>query len=161
MRSFAGVKIKSMKRINEYKKLFNVEGPIDLKQLKTTYRNLVKEWHPDKFLEGDEKAKEAEEKSTKIIDGYHFLVSIAPETTAANLAEYTETATNSGIADFHYKNLLLEITFLDGNTYEYFGVSKNVYTKFCSADNAYRFARRNILSSHLYRKSKKAIVEAV
>jgi hypothetical protein len=150
-----------MKRINEYKKLFNVEGPIDLKQLKTTYRNLVKEWHPDKFLEGDEKAKEAEEKSTKIIDGYHFLVSIAPETTAANLAEYTETATNSGIADFHYKNLLLEITFLDGNTYEYFGVSKNVYTKFCSADNAYRFARRNILSSHLYRKSKKAIVEAV
>jgi hypothetical protein len=149
-----------MKRINEYKKLFNVEGPLDLKQLKTTYRTLVKEWHPDKFLEGDEKAKEAEEKSTKIIDGYHFLVSIAPETTAANLVEYTKTATGSGIGDFHYKNLVLEITFLDGNTYEYFGVSKNVYTKFLSSDNAYRFARRNILSSHLYRKSKKTLEPA-
>lgn len=149
-----------MKRINEYKKLFNVEGPIDLKQLKTTYRTLVKEWHPDKFLEGDEKAKEAEEKSAKIIDGYHFLVSIAPETTEANLEEYTKTITQSGIGDFHYKNLVLEITFLDGNTYEYFGVSKNIYTKFLNADNAYRFARRNILSDHLYRKSKKTLETA-
>jgi len=149
-----------MKRINEYKKLFGIEGAIDLKELKTTYRNLVKEWHPDKFQEGDERAIEAQEKSTKIIDGYHFLVSIAPETIASNLEEYTVTATQTGIEDFHYKNLVLEITFLDGNTYEYFGVSKNTYTKFLSADNAYRFARRNILSSHLYRKSKKTLVNA-
>lgn len=144
-----------MKRINEYKKLFNVEEPLDLKQLKTTYRNLVKEWHPDKFLEGDEKAEEAKEKSLKIIDAYHFLVSIAPETITSNLEEYTKTATESGIADFHYKNQVMEITFLDGNTYEYFGVTKNIYNKFLNADNAYRFARRNILNSHLYRKSKK------
>lgn len=149
-----------MKRINEYKKLFNVEGPIDLKQLKTTYRTLVKEWHPDKFLEGDEKANEAKEISTKIIDGYHFLVSIAPETTAANMEDYTQTITQSGIGDFQYKNQVLEITFLDGNTYEYFGVSKNTYTKFINADNAYRFARRNILSDHLYRKSKKTLETA-
>ncbi|GAA0878389.1 KTSC domain-containing protein [Algoriphagus jejuensis] len=149
-----------MKRVNEYKKLFNVEEPLDLKQLKTTYRNLVKEWHPDKFPEGHELAEEARVKSTKIIDAYHFLVSIAPETIAANLGEYTKTATESGIADFHYKNLLLEITFLDGNTYEYFGVSKNTYTKFLNADNAYRFARRNILNSHLYRKSKKTLETA-
>ena len=64
-----------MKRINEYKKLFSVEKEIDLKQLKTTYRNLVKEWHPDKFQKGDEKAIEAELMSRQIIDGYHFLVS--------------------------------------------------------------------------------------
>ena len=46
-----------MKRINEYKKLFNVEPDSDLKKLKTTYRNLVKEWHPDKFPNGDEQAE--------------------------------------------------------------------------------------------------------
>jgi len=32
-----------MKRISQYKKLFNVEGAIDLKELKTTYRGLVKQ----------------------------------------------------------------------------------------------------------------------
>ena len=60
-----------MKRIKEYKKLFKVEGAIDLKELKTTYRGLVKEWHPDKFQDKEQK-KEAGEISLKIIDVYHF-----------------------------------------------------------------------------------------
>jgi DnaJ-class molecular chaperone len=60
-----------MKRINEYKKLFDVEADTELKQLKTTYRNLVKEWHPDKFQDESDKA-EAEHKSRQIIDAYHF-----------------------------------------------------------------------------------------
>ena len=149
-----------MKRINEYKKLFNVEVDTDLKQLKTTYRNLVKEWHPDKFQAGDDLAAEAEIKSQQIIDGYHFLVSIAPETKAANLEEYIATTTESGIADFKHKGLLLEVTFSDGNTYEYFGVNKNVYSKMVNADKPYRFAKRNIFNTFLYRKSKKALETA-
>lgn len=35
-----------MKRINHYKKLFEIEGPIELGSLKNTYRRLVKQWHP-------------------------------------------------------------------------------------------------------------------
>lgn len=148
-----------MKRINAYKKLFNVEKKIDLKQLKTTYRNLVKEWHPDKFQDGDEKAVEAELKSRDIIDGYHFLVSIAPETKAANLEAYTETI-SSPIMDWQHKGLLLEVTFLNGDTYEYFGVNKALYIKFSQSDKQTRFAKRNIFNSFTYRKIKKSEVEA-
>ena len=144
-----------MKRINEYKKLFNVEQEIDLKTLKTTYRNLVTEWHPDKFATDHELAVEAEHKSRQIIDGYHFLVSISPETLAATEEEYTASA-ESGIADFKLKGQLLEVSFLDGSTYEYFGVSKNIYTRLINADKQLRFAKRNIFNSYLYRKSKKA-----
>jgi len=144
-----------MKRINEYKKLFNVEPETDLKQLKTTYRNLVKEWHPDKFTGNDELAIEAEHKSRQIIDGYHFLVSIAPETIAANEEEYLALTAESGIADYKLKGQMLEITFMDGSTYEYFGVSKNIFTRFINADKQLRFAKRNIFNSYLYRKSKK------
>lgn len=144
-----------MKRINEYKKLFNVEHDTDLKQLKTTYRNLVKEWHPDKFPNGDEQAIEAEHKSRQIIDGYHFLVSISPETTAANEEEYITVTAESGIADYKLKGQMLEITFMDGSTYEYFGVSKNIFTRFINADKQLRFAKRNIFNSYLYRRSKK------
>lgn len=146
-----------MKRVNEYKKLFKVEQDTDLKKLKTTYRNLVKEWHPDKFTAGDEKAEEAEKMSRQIIDAYHFLVSIAPETKTANLDEYTATINESGIADFKHKGLLLEITFLDGSSYEYFGVTKAVYSKLVNSDKQLRFAKRNIFNSFLYRKSKKAL----
>jgi len=149
-----------MKRINEYKKLFGVEKEIDLKELKKSYRNLVKEWHPDKFQDNDTAKLEAEVKSRKIIDGYHFLVSIAPETIAANLEAYTETITNFGIADYQHKGLLLEITFLDGSTYEYFGVTKQVYLKMINSHKLNRFAKRSIYPKYTYRKSKRALEEA-
>ncbi|MDP4662374.1 MAG: KTSC domain-containing protein [Salibacteraceae bacterium] len=146
-----------MKRINEYKKLFSVEGEITLDTLKKTYRNLVKEWHPDKFQAGDEKALEAEEMSRKIIDGYHFLVSIAPETREAQAAEYEAMINEFGIADYKHKGLLLEITFTNGDTYEYFGVPKNVFLKFNSSDKQVRFAKRSIYTSFVYRKAKNAV----
>ena len=144
-----------MKRINKYKKLFSVDEETNLKSLKKTYRNLVKEWHPDKFQNGDEKAVEAEEMSRSIIDGYHFLVSMDPETIENNLEDYTKTINESGISDFQHKGQLLEITFMDGTTYEYFGVSKKVFTKFVNSDKQLRFAKRNIFNSFPYRKSKK------
>lgn len=149
-----------MKRINQYKKLFNVEKDIELKTLKTTYRNLIKEWHPDKFQDSDAKREEAEIQSRSIIDGYHFLVSIAPETIASNLEAYTETITNSGIADFDLKGLVLEITFLDGTTYEYFGVTKPIFRKMVNSNKLNRFAKRTIYPNYIYRKSKRTLQEA-
>jgi len=148
-----------MKRIKQYKKLFNIEGEIDLKDLKKTYRGLVKEWHPDKFQDEEKKA-EAEEVSTEIIDGYHFLVSIAPETKAANLDAYKTTITEFQVADWHHKSMLLEVTFTDGNTYEYFGVNKILFGKFVNAKSMNNFGKRNIFNKFLYRKSKKASVMA-
>ena len=149
-----------MKRISQYKKLFEIEKEIDLKTLKKRYRNLAKEWHPDKFQEGDAKLEEAEVNSRNIIEGYHFLVSIAPETLAANLDVYTETITNSGIADYIHKGLVLEITFLDGTTYEYFGVTKPLYIKMINSNKLNRFAKRNIFPNYIYRKSKRTLQEA-
>ncbi|CAM1333991.1 KTSC domain-containing protein [Tenacibaculum aestuariivivum] len=145
-----------MKRIKEYKKLFNVEGSIVLKELKTTYRGLVKEWHPDKFQDEGKKL-EAEEVSTQIIDGYHFLVSIAPETKEAQAEAYKATITDSRVADYQHKSMLLEVTFTDGNTYEYFGVSKKLFIKFVNAKSINNFGKRNIFNSFTYRKSKKAM----
>ena len=148
-----------MKRIKEYKKLFNVEGAINLKELKTTYRSLVKQWHPDKFQDEDKK-EEAEEISTKIIDGYHFLVSIAPETKEANLEAYKKTITEFQVADWQHKSMRLEVTFTDGNTYEYFGVNKILFGKFINARSINNFGKRNIFNSFTYRKSMKASVNA-
>lgn len=147
-----------MKRINEYRKLFSVEGEIDLKDLKKTYRSLVKEWHPDKFQADDEKFAEAELKSQQIIDGYHFLISISPETKEVNLEEYKETISTSKILDFDLKGQVLKIDFSNGDSYEYFGVSKKVFQKLINSDIQVRFAKRNIYESFLYRKMKKAAV---
>lgn len=145
-----------MKRINQYKKIFNVTGDLNLKDLKKTYRGLVKEWHPDKFQDGDAKKEEAEVMGQTIIDGYHFLVSIAPETKSANLDEYNQTITECGIENYKHKGLILEITFTNGAIYEYFGVTPALFKKLINSDKQVRFAKRSIYNSFIYRISMKA-----
>jgi curved DNA-binding protein CbpA len=145
-----------MKRIGEYRKMFSATEQTTLKELKTTYRNLVKEWHPDKFKEGDERAAEVEEMSRRIIEGYKFLVSLAPETKTANLEAFEKTTSETGIINYDHKGLLLEVTFGDGNVYEFFGVPKNVFLKFHNSDKQVRFAKRSIFNIYQYRLAKKA-----
>lgn len=149
-----------MKKIVDYRKLLGVTEAAELQELKSIYRGLMKTWHPDKFQDSEESKLDAEEKSKTIIEAYHFLVSIAPETRNQSLTEYTETTTNSNIADFEFKSQVLKITFLDGNTYEYFDVPKAVYVKLINADSPGRFARRHIYNEYVYRSLSKLVATA-
>ncbi len=146
-----------MRRILQYRKLLGVHEAAELKELKSVYRNLMKDWHPDKFQDDHEKKLEAEEKSKKIIQAYHFLVSIAPETREQTLDAYTETTNNCSIVDFEYKSEILSISFSDGNMYEYYGVPKAIYVKLINAETPARFARRHIYNTYLYRSAVKQV----
>ena len=142
-----------MKKIVEYRKLLNVDKTAELKDLKTIYRNAMKEAHPDKF-QGDEAGlKEAEENSKKIIEAYHFLVSINPETLKQNLPEYTETIATATISDYKFVEGRLIINFSNGSVYEYIRVPKATYVKMVNADSPGRFAKRHILNSFTWRKT--------
>jgi curved DNA-binding protein CbpA len=145
-----------MKRIIEYRKLLGVDKNADLKELKTIYRNFMKDWHPDKFQAEEEKLA-AEEKSKTFIEAYHFLVSIAPETQAQKLEEYSAVITSSKMTDFQYKGQTLQVYFADGSAYEYFGIPRNIYLKLVNSDSPDRFARRHIYHSFTYRKASKAV----
>ncbi len=146
-----------MRRIAAHRKTLGVDKTADLKSLKSAYRNLMKESHPDKFMDDEAAKEEAEERSKKVIEAYHFLVSIAPETIEQALPEYTETVTNSQIQYFEYKKEILELNFVDGSSYEYFGVPKTLYTKLCGSDVPDRFCRRHIYHEFTYRKMTKAV----
>jgi hypothetical protein len=119
----------------------------------------MKDCHPDKFHNDEDLRLEAEAKSKRVIEAYHFLVSIAPETMEKNLPEYTKTTTTSNILDIEYNAPTLKIKFLDGNHYEYLGVPKGVYIKLINADSQGRFARRHIYNSFLYRNVSRAASE--
>ena len=147
-----------MKKIIESRKLLGVDKDVELKELKTIYRNFMKDWHPDKFQDNADSKHEAEEKSKACIEAYHLLVSIAPETHALQQEQYTEVITSSKLIDFLYKAQTLQINFADGSSYEYFGLPKNIYNKFINSDNPDRFARRHIYHSYVYRKVTKAVV---
>ena len=140
-----------MKKINDYRKLFEATPVSTLADLKSTYRNFMKMYHPDKFQDEDAKA-EADVKSREMIEAYHFLVSIAPETIEALMPEFKETIMASNISDYQWKGLVLEITFLNGSSYEFFNVPKNTYIKLVNSDSPARFAKRHIYNEFSFRK---------
>lgn len=144
-----------MKKIVDYRKLLGVEKNAALKELKTVYRNLMKDFHPDKIQDNDEEKTLAEEKSKLIIEAYHFLVSIAPETMDATKPEFIQSTTTSNLADFEYKSQVLKVTFFDGSSYEFFDVPKAIYVKLVNADSPGRFARRHIYNTFVYRNINK------
>jgi len=149
-----------MKKIVDYRKLLGVTKEAELQELKTVYRSLMKTWHPDKFNADAEAKLDAEEKSKTIIEAYHFLVSIAPETRLQSIGAYNDTTASSGITDFEYKSQILRIDFADGNSYEYFDVPKAVYVKLINADSPGRFARRHIFNEYVYRSINKLVATA-
>lgn len=144
------------KKIAEYRKLLDVTKTATLKELKTIYRKSMKEDHPDTIADPVERLA-AEERSKKIIEAYHFLVSIAPETQEKDREEYIKTTTTSGILEFYMDNGVLFINFLDGNQFEYFGVPKNTYIKMINAESPNRFAKRHIYNDFLYRSASKLV----
>ena len=144
-----------MKRIAEYRKLLGLGASASLAELKSKYRTLVKEWHPDRHAPESEAHAEAELKSKAIIEAYHFLVSIAPETKAAGLIAYTETANKAAVTRIEFEKQILEVAYSDGSSYEYFGVSKELYNKLVYAPVPTRFARRHIIHNFLYRQATK------
>ncbi|WP_026718371.1 KTSC domain-containing protein [Flavobacterium gelidilacus] len=144
------------KKIAEYRKLLNVDKNVTLKELKTIYRNNMKEDHPDTIADADERLI-AEEKSKNVIEAYHFLVSIAPETQEKVKDAYEATIKNFNIGDFYMDKTVLYIQFLDGSKFEYFGVPRNTYVKMVNAESPSRFARRHVYTNFLYRSSSKLV----
>ena len=57
-----------MKKVGDYRKTLGVTKATELKEIKTIYRGLMKDWHPDKFSADADKHAEAEEKSKEIKD---------------------------------------------------------------------------------------------
>lgn len=142
-----------MKRIGEHRTLLGVDKTVTLKELKTIYRNVMKDTHPDKFINDEEGKIAAEERSKSVIEAYHFLVSINPETQEKYKEEYTETITQSNIQDFYLEKSILTVQHLNGKTYEYMGVPRNTYIKMVNADSPSRFARRHVYGNFIYRKA--------
>ncbi|MBC7485186.1 MAG: KTSC domain-containing protein [Cytophagaceae bacterium] len=142
-----------MKKVADYRKLLNVDKTVELKELKSIYRGLMKEWHPDKFSGNDEAKLDAEEKSKEYIEAYNFLVSINAETLELNKEEYEKTISEANVLDYNYKARILTVNFSDGSVYEYFEVPSNVYNKLLNSNTPARFVRRNICTEFTYRKA--------
>ena len=146
----------STKKIIEYRTLYKSTKQSSLKELKSTYRNFMKDLHPDTIQDEAERLK-AEEQSKTIIAAYHFLVSIAPETQEKDKDEYLKITSSGTIADYRFEDTVLYVEFTDGSKFEYFGVPRPIYVKMVNAESPGRFARRHIFNAYTYRSAAKMV----
>ena len=63
-----------MKSINEYYKILGVDSSVTAEELKKIYRELVKEWHPDRLLHNPSLHKTAQQKLQEINEAYDQLL---------------------------------------------------------------------------------------
>jgi hypothetical protein len=72
---------------------------------------------------------------------------------------YEDTIKNINIEEFYMENGVLNISFLNGNKFEYFSVPKPIYIKMVNAESPNRFARRHVYNNFVYSSASK--LEAV
>ena len=63
-----------MKSIDEYYKILGVDSSVTAEELKKVYRELVKEWHPDRLLHNPSLHKTAQQKLQEINEAYDQLL---------------------------------------------------------------------------------------
>jgi hypothetical protein len=147
-------------------------------EIKKAYRNLIKLWHPDKFVSEPEKALEALEKSKQINEAYSFLGNYEPVTATKNktndfsfasrerAASFKNTTQRKGTrinilrtrvksSNIHsigycLKNQILQIEFLDGNLYQYYRVPQSVYLELVGAESKGKFLNKVIAVKYRY-----------
>ncbi len=145
-----------MKKIDDYRNLLEVSKTASLQELKSAYRNAMKAWHPDKIQDDEAKKAEAESMSKLLIEAYHFLVSISPETKELELEDYNRTLSTSSIKDFSHDKGVLKVEFTDGSVWEYLSVPKPIYQKIVNSDSASRMAKRHVFPNYVYRNVRKS-----
>jgi len=62
-----------MKSISEYYKILGVDSDVTAEELKKVYRELVKEWHPDRLLHNPSLHKTAQQRLQEINEAYDQL----------------------------------------------------------------------------------------
>lgn len=137
-------------------------------EIRDAYRQLIKKWHPDKFPNDTEKNLVATEKSKLINEAYHILKDYEP-LSFKKASNYSPTNTTSGSrkgrhdilrarvkssnihsVGYDKKENILQVQFLNGGIYEYYGVPENIFNELMNAESKGKFANRHIFYSYHY-----------
>jgi hypothetical protein len=121
-------------------------------EIKKAYHRIIKVWHPDKFTNDNEKYLEATEKSKLINEAYHNLKNYTPNVTTITADRIRVKSSNIHSVGYDSQEMILQIQFLKGGVYKYYGVPETVFNALMRAESKGKFARRNIYYNYRYER---------
>ena len=142
-------------------------------EIKKAYRKQMKLWHPDKFPNQPEKILTVSEKTKLINEAYSVLENyVAPTENNRQNENYNKSYTtnqdrwksnnrlniertnvkSSNVCSVGYDNIsqTLQVEFLNGSIYQYYGVSYEVYLELLQSTSIGRFINRFIVGKYKY-----------
>ena len=142
------------KTIEYYLNILGVTLQSTKEEIKKAYRNIINQSHPDKFPNDKQKNLEATEKSKLINEAYHNLKNYAPNEPSITVGRVRVKSSNIHSVGYDSANMILQIQFLNGGVYEYYGVPENVFREMMKAESKGKFAIRYIYNSYRYKRVK-------
>lgn len=134
-------------------------------EIKSSYRRLIKKWHPDKFQLNSKDYNEATEKSKLLNEAYNILKNYIPDTqyksekfasksssqnSKQNIQRNRVNSSNIYSVGYDSESNILQIQFMNNQVYEYYNVPQKVYDEFMKAQSKGKFAIQNIYYSYKY-----------
>jgi WD40 repeat protein len=99
---------KNMTDHNKYLKALGLKQGVSLIEIKQAYRELAKQWHPDKFLDDINAQRKASEKFREITEAYQFLVAHFREVNGSKVGSIRSIKIEKTNPEFFY-NLGVEL----------------------------------------------------
>jgi hypothetical protein len=137
--------------------------------IKQAFRDLIKKWHPDKFLINNDANHEATEKSKLIIEAYRVLKNYEPPKLQSPNTYYPTDSikkksskvrqeilrtrvksSNIHSVGYDCEKSILQVEFSNGGVYEYYGVPEIIFKDFMNSVSKGKYANRNIFYSYRY-----------
>lgn len=148
-----------------YLKILGVPITSTKEEIRAAYHNAIKQWHPDRFINNEQKILEATEKSKLINEAYQELKNYSPPIPKRSKS-YTEHIIwwfsdrgNRNIIRSSINDLLVHSVGYDEvekilqikigeSLYEYYGVPEYVYNELIKAESPYKYYNKDITWSY-------------
>ena len=113
-------------------------------EIRNAYYDLIKQWHPDKFANDNQRIHEATEKSKIINEAYQNLRNFKTQTLSHYPERVQVKSSNIKSVGYSKESSTLQIQFKDGSLYEYYKVPEIIYNELLISSSKGKFANRYI-----------------
>jgi curved DNA-binding protein CbpA len=140
--------VNNRKSFDYYLTILGVTFNSTKEEIRRAYYQLIKQWHPDKFPNDQQRNIEATEKSKLINDAYHNLKDFLPLSRNEYVEKIIVNSSNIHSIQYDKIKMILRIEFRKGGIYEYQQVPESICRELLNSKSKGKYANSRIYNSY-------------